>query len=104
LYFEGSFSPDGRWLAVASNNRQGVWEITVYEVATGRAVPTGTSRARAGPFLEPAWAPDGEWLFWPDFPGINGFRPSDGTLASIDTDGGAYQGVAVLSDRETAAG
>ena len=52
--------------------------------------------ARSGAFVQLAWTPDGEWLLWPDYPGIRGYHPADNTAALIDTGGGAYQGVVVL--------
>jgi hypothetical protein len=95
-YFaDGEFSPDGRWLAVVADAPSG-WRITVVETATGRSLPVSAGPARTSG-AQLAWTPDGEWLLWPETPGIRGFHPSDNTAAFIDSGGGAYQGVVVLA-------
>jgi hypothetical protein len=102
-YAIGEFSPDGRWLAVLVESPSG-WRIAVFETATGRAQPVSAGPARTGGFARMAWTPDGQWLLWPDSPGIRGFHPAGNTAAFIDSGGGAYQGVAVLGPPEASPG
>ena len=53
-----TFSPDGRWIAYASNET-GVWDVYVAEYPSGRkeAVSIGGGR-------EPIWSRDGKMLFY----------------------------------------
>ncbi len=96
---DGALSPDGRWLAVVRQDPSRAWRITVFEVATGRSLPVSSGPARSSGFIRPTWTPDGEWLVWPEFPGVRGFHPADNTAAIVDSNGAAYQGVAVLGPR-----
>jgi WD40-like Beta Propeller Repeat len=96
---DGALSPDGRWLAVVRQDPSRAWRITVFEVGTGRSLPVTSGPARSSGFIQPTWTPDGEWLVWPEFPGVRGFHPADNTAAIVDSNGAAYQGVAVLGPR-----
>jgi WD40 repeat protein len=97
---DAAFSPDGRWLAVAADESPSSWRVLVYDLRTGEVQPAATGPARLSGIVGLSWSSDGEWVLWPEFPGIRGFHPADNTAAFIDTDGGGYQAVAVLAPPE----
>lgn len=66
---QGQFSPDGRWLAYASN-QSGQHEIYVKSFVGSGA----TSRVSAAGVLQPRWARDGRELF---------YVAPDGTLMAV---------------------
>lgn len=63
-HWPGSFSPDGRRLAVASPGPTGIWSIEVVDVASGerRQLTTATSPELVARF--PSWSPRGEAIVW----------------------------------------
>jgi Tol biopolymer transport system component/DNA-binding winged helix-turn-helix (wHTH) protein len=63
-HWPGSFSPDGRRLAVASPGPTGIWNIEVVDVATGerRQLTTATSPEQVARF--PSWSPRGDAIVW----------------------------------------
>jgi serine/threonine-protein kinase len=72
------FSPDGRWLAYASNEN-GAWAVYV------RPFPTGEGKWQVSDVgsAHPRWSGDGRTLFW---------RTDDGIMAAeVDTTGGSFR-------------
>ena len=68
--FQAQISPDGRWIAYASDE-SGVWEVYVQSFPM-----PGTKRAvSSGGGSEPQWRGDGKELF---------YLAADGTLMSVD--------------------
>jgi len=63
-HWPGSYSPDGRHLAVASPGPTGVWNIEVVDVATGerRPLTAATSPELVARF--PSWSPRGDAIVW----------------------------------------
>ncbi len=63
-HWPGSFSPDGRRLAVASPGPTGIWNIEVVDVATGerRQLTAATSPELVARF--PSWSPRGDAIVW----------------------------------------
>jgi len=77
--FQAQVSPDGRWMAYASDE-SGTWEVYVQSFPTG-----GGKRAiSAGGGSEPQWRPDGRELF---------YLTPDGMLMAVDVQpsGAAFQ-------------
>jgi serine/threonine-protein kinase len=72
------FSPDGRWLAYASNEN-GAWAVYV------RPFPTGEGKWQVSDVgsAHPRWSGDGRTLFW---------RTDEGIMAAeVDTTGGSFR-------------
>lgn len=57
---DGTFSPDGAWLAFASDE-SGRWEIYVRHLTGTRRVPVS-----AGGGERPSWSADGRWIYFHD--------------------------------------
>jgi hypothetical protein len=86
----GTFSPDGRWLALPlyrSRSSRGLEDVTVAIIDTA----TGTEAHRVdGSSLTPydtplAWSPDSAWLVFVSGIDIRAWRAADGRTVTIDT-------------------
>ena len=76
--FQAQISPDGRWIAYASDE-SGTWEVYVQSfpvLGAKRAISTGGGS-------EPQWRPDGRELF---------YLTADGTLMSVEVRRGGAAG------------
>jgi Tol biopolymer transport system component len=65
--YHGQASPDGRWVAYASN-RSGQFEVYV-EALSGQA---GRVQISSGSGMAPRWSPDGQRLYYSPAPGSGG--------------------------------
>jgi hypothetical protein len=97
----GTFSPDGRWLALPlyrSRGRRGVEGVTVSVIGT----QTGTERVQLEgssltPFDTPlAWSPDGRWLVYVSGADVRLWDATTGRETALDVD---LRGVRALAVR-----
>ncbi len=76
---DGQFSPDGRWVAYASNE-SGKWEVYVVPFDDSGAGPGGKWQVSNGGGRQPRWRRDGKELF---------YLAPDNRLMSVEVKGGA---------------
>ncbi len=55
------WSPDSKWLAYAAPGTNQFTRLSLYEIATGKAVSVTSDRYDSG---SPAFSPDGKWLYF----------------------------------------
>ena len=70
-----AFSPDGAWLAFASDE-SGRWEIYVRDLKSGRRVAVSSEGGE-----RPSWSADGRWIYYSD--GRRGFRAAFDPRADV---------------------
>ncbi len=63
--FDARLSPDGRWLAVASEQGR---RVDVFDVATSRSMSVSRGPSRMTGFAQVVWTPEAAWLLWPEPP------------------------------------
>jgi tricorn protease len=56
-----TWSPDGKFLAYTSPDRNQMTRLYLYEVSTGHITPVTTDRYDS---YSPEWSPDGKWLYF----------------------------------------
>lgn len=88
--FEASWSPDERWIALATTTSNGDRRRHVYVLpaAGGRLRQLADDEVRDGP---PAWTPDGRWITYATY---------EGEIKQVHLDGGETRSLADLADQE----
>jgi len=61
---EPDVSPDGRWIAFASDRGDPGGHYAIYRLATDGGVPEAVSRPPRGDDRQPGYSPDGRWLVY----------------------------------------
>jgi hypothetical protein len=59
---EPALSPDGRWVAWASDRGELGGRYSLWRLSLAGGVPEAVSHPPAGDDRQPAWSPDGQWL------------------------------------------
>jgi TolB protein len=86
-----SWSPDGSELAVTLFNEPGPTQIALVPLATAGRLPSRVVTNLAGGALDPAWAPDGNWLAFAGHDGyaleIYALQPDGSAQTQLSNDG-----------------
>jgi Tol biopolymer transport system component len=61
---EPDVSPDGRWIAFASDRGDSAGHYALYRLSTEGGVPEAVSRPPSGDDRQPVYSPDGRWLVY----------------------------------------
>lgn len=96
----GTFSPDGRWLALPlyqSRGRRGVGQVTVTVLDARTGAPVfGADGSSLTPFNTPlAWSPDSQWLVFMSDAELRAWRPGADRSTVVEADLRAVRALAV---------